>query len=148
MTSQRKPIWEILCSKSESEVTKAKSIFETIRLRRVEAASRKLKLQNMAHEYTQKLNDVLKKSHTKHEASNYRQFMVQLQKLLVFADSDLKQIELELGIARTNLVNAENENMKSQKLLARHSSKISAQKAKSDSKESESLNIIQYNINS
>ena len=88
MTSQRKPIWEILCSKSESEVTKAKSIFETIRLRRVEAASRKLKLQNMAHEYTQKLNDVLKKSHTKHEASNYRQFMVQLQKLLVFADSD------------------------------------------------------------
>tara|TARA_A200000113_G_scaffold175773_2_gene161031 strand:+ start:455 stop:901 length:447 start_codon:yes stop_codon:yes gene_type:complete len=148
MTSQRKPIWEILCSKSESEVTKAKSIFETIRLRRVEAASRKLKLQNMAHEYTQKLNDVLKKSHTKHEASNYRQFMVQLQKLLVFADSDLKQIELELGIARKNLVNAENENMKSQKLLARHSSKISAQKAKSDSKESESLNIIQYNINS
>ena len=148
MTSQRKPIWEILCSKSESEVTKAKSIFETIRLRRVEAASRKLKLQNMAHEYTQKLNDVLKKSHTKHEASNYRQFMVQLQKLLVFADSDLKQIEFELGVARKNLVNAENENMKSQKLLARHSSKISAQKAKSDSKESESLNIIQYNINS
>ena len=148
MTSQRKPIWKILCSKSESEVTKAKSIFETIRLRRVEAASRKLKLQNMAHEYTQKLNDVLKKSHTKHEASNYRQFMVQLQKLLVFADSDLKQIELELGVARKNLVNAENENMKSQKLLARHSSKISAQKAKSDSKESESLNIVQYNINS
>lgn len=148
MTSQRKPIWKILCSKSESEVTKAKSIFETIRLRRVEAASRKLKLQNMAHEYTQKLNDVLKKSHTKHEASNYRQFMVQLQKLLVFADSDLKQIELELGVARKNLVNAENENMKSQKLLARHSSKISAQKAKLDSKESESLNIIQYNINS
>ena len=148
MTSQRKPIWKILCSKSESEVTKAKTIFETIRLRRVEAASRKLKLQNMAHEYTQKLNDVLKKSHIKHEASNYRQFMVQLQKLLVFADSDLKQIELELGVARKNLVNAENENMKSQKLLARHSSKISAQKAKSDSKESESLNIIQYNINS
>ena len=148
MTSQRKPIWKILCSKSESEVTKAKTIFETIRLRRVEAASRKLKLQNMAYEYTQKLNDVLKKSHTKHEASNYRQFMVQLQKLLVFADSDLKQIELELGVARKNLVNAENENMKSQKLLARHSSKISAQKAKSDSKESESLNIVQYNINS
>lgn len=148
MTSQKKPIWKILCSKSESEVTKAKSIFETIRLRRVEAASRKLKLQNMAHEYTQKLNDVLKKSHTKHEASNYRQFMVQLQKLLVFADSDLKQIELELDVARKNLVNAENENMKSQKLLARHSSKISAHKAKSDSKESESLNIIQYNINS
>ena len=148
MTSQRKPIWKILCSKSESEVTKAKSIFETIRVRRVEAASRKLKLQNMAHEYTQKLNDVLKKSHTKHEASNYRQFMVQLQKLLVFADSDLNQIELELGVARKNLVNAENENMKSQKLLARHSSKISADNAKSDSKESESLNIIQYNINS
>ena len=148
MTSQRKPIWEILCSKSESEVTKAKTIFEAIRLRRVEAASRKLKLQNMAHEYTQKLNDVLKKSHTKHEASNYRQFMVQLQKLLVFADSDLKRIELELGVARKNLVNAENENMKSQKLLARHSSKISAHKAKLDSKESESLNIIQYNINS
>ena len=102
----------------------------------------------MAHEYTQKLNDVLKKAHTKHEASNYRQFMVQLQKLLVFADSDLKQIELELGVARKNLVNAENENMKSQKLLARHLSKISAHKAKSDSKESESLNIIQYNINS
>ena len=102
----------------------------------------------MAQEYTQKLNDVLKKSHTKHEASNYRQFMVQLQKLLVFADSDLKQIELELGVARKNLVNAENENMKSQKLLARHSSKISAHKAKSDSKESESLNIVQYNINS
>ena len=148
MTSQKKPIWKILCSKSESEVTKAKTIFEAIRLRRVEAASRKLKLQNMAHEYTQKLNDVLKKSHTKHEASNYRQFMVQLQKLLVFADSDLKQIELELGVARKNLVNAENENMKSQKLLARHSSKISAHKAKSDSKESESLNIIQYNIKS
>ena len=148
MTSQKKPIWKILCSKSESEVTKAKTIFETIRLRKVEAASRKLKLQNMAHEYTQKLNDVLKKAHTKHEASNYRQFMVQLQKLLVFADSDLKQIEFELGVARKNLVNAENENMKSQKLLARHSSKISAQKAKSDSKESESLNIIQYNINS
>ena len=148
MTSQKKPIWKILCSKSESEVTKAKSIFETIRLRRVEAASRKLKLQNMAYEYTQKLNDVLKKSHTKHEASNYRQFMVQLQKLLIFADSDLKQLELELGVARENLVNAENENMKSQKLLARHSSKISAHKAKSDSKESESLNIIQYNINS
>ena len=65
MTSQRKPIWKILCSKSESEVTKAKTIFESIRLRRVEAASRKLKLQNMAHEYTQKLNDVLKKAHTK-----------------------------------------------------------------------------------
>ncbi|MDC3106240.1 hypothetical protein OA528_03965 [Gammaproteobacteria bacterium] len=148
MTSQRKPIWKILCSKSESEVTKAKSIFEKIKIRRIEAASRKLKLQNMAHEYTQKLNDVLKKAHTKHEASNYRQFMVQLQKLLVFADSDLKQIDLELGVARKNLVNAENENMKSQKLLARHSSKISAHKAKSDSKESESLNIIQYNINS
>ena len=148
MTSQRKPIWKILCSKSESEVTKAKSIFEKIKVRRVEAASRSLKLQNMTHEYTQKLNDVLKKSHTKHEASNYRQFMVQLQKLLVFADSDLKQIELELDVARKNLVNAENKNIKSQKLLARYSSKISAHKAKSDSKETESLNIIQYNIKS
>ena len=76
MTSQRKPVWKILCSKSESEVTKAKSIFEKIRVRRVEAASRRLKLESMAQEYTQKLNDVLKKSHTKHEASNYRQFMV------------------------------------------------------------------------
>ena len=148
MSSQRKPIWKILCSKSESEVTKAKLIFEKIRVRRVEAASRRLKLESMAQEYAQKLNDVLTKPHTKHEASNYRQFMVQLQKLLVFADSDLKQIELELGVARKNLVNAENENMKSQKLLARHSSKMNAHKAKSDSKESESLNIIQYNIKS
>ena len=69
MSSQRKPIWKILCSKSESEVTKAKLIFEKIRVRRVEAASRRLKLESMAQEYAQKLNDVLKKSHTKHELS-------------------------------------------------------------------------------
>ena len=126
MTSQRKPIWKILCSKSESEVTKAKSIFEKIKVRRVEAASRRLKLQSMTNEYTQKLNDVLKKSHTKHEASNHRQFMVQLQKLLVFADSDLKQIELELDVARKNLVNAENENQRATltRFVHTHSQKL------------------------
>ena len=92
MSRKTKPIWEILCLKNENEVKKIKLIFDQVRLKKDQALARKLKLENMLKEYSYKLQEVLKTPKTKHQSSVYRQFIVQVQKLLVFANDDVVKL--------------------------------------------------------
>ena len=116
MSRKTKPLWEILCLKNENEVKKIKLIFDQVRLKKDQALARKLKLETMLEEYGHKLQEVLKTPKTKHQSSVYRQFIVQVQKLLVFANDDVVKLTESFETVNRKLIEAKNEKLKLEKL--------------------------------
>ena len=147
MSRKTKPIWEILCVKNENEVKKIKLIFDQVRLKKDQALARKLKLENMLEEYSYKLQEVLKTPKTKHQPSVYRQFIVQVQKLLVFANDDVIKLTESFETVNRKLIEAQNEKLKLEKLAEKQAAKVIHREEKLNAKECDAMNILKYNIN-
>ena len=147
MSRKTKPIWEILCLKNENEVKKIKLIFDQVRLKKDQALARKLKLETMLEEYSYKLQEVLKTPKTKHQSSVYRQFIVQVQKLLVFANDDVIKLTESFETVNRKLIKAQNEKLKLEKLAEKQAAKVVHREEKLNAKERDAMNILKYNIN-
>ena len=147
MSRKTKPIWEILCLKNENEVKKIKLIFDQVRLKKDQALARKLKLETMLEEYSHKLQEVLKTPKTKHQSSVYRQFIVQVQKLLVFANDDVVKLTESFETVNRKLIEAQNEKLKLEKLAEKQAAKVVRREEKLNAKERDAMNILKYNIN-
>ena len=147
MSRKTKPIWEILCLKNENEVKKIKLIFDQVRLKKDQALARKLKLETMLEEYSHKLQEVLKTPKTKHQSSVYRQFIVQVQKLLVFANDDVVKLTESFETVNRKLIEAQNEKLKLEKLAEKQAAKLVHREEKLNSKERDAMNILKYNMN-
>ena len=147
MSRKTKPIWEILCLKNENEVKKIKLIFDQVRLKKDQALARKLKLETMLEEYSHKLQEVLKTPKTKHQSSVYRQFIVQVQKLLVFANDDVVKLTESFETVNRKLIEAQNEKLKLEKLVEKQAAKVVHREEKLNAKERDAINILKYNIN-
>ena len=147
MSKKTKPIWEILCVKNENEVKKIKLIFDQVRLKKDQALARKLKLENMLEEYSYKLQEVLKTPKTKHQSSVYRQFIVQVQKLLVFANDDVVKLTESFETVNRKLIEAQNEKLILEKLAEKQAAKVARREEKLNAKERDAMNILKYNIN-
>ena len=147
MSRKTKPIWEILCLKNENEVKKIKLVFDQVRLKKDQALARKLKLETMLEEYSHKLQEVLKTPKTKHQSSVYRQFIVQVQKLLVFANDDVVKLTESFKTVNRKLIEAQNEKLKLEKLAEKQAAKAVYREEKLDAKERDAINILKYNIN-
>ena len=147
MSRKTKPIWEILCLKNENEVKKIKLIFDQVRLKKDQALARKLKLETMLEEYSHKLQEVLKTPKTKHQSSVYRQFIVQVQKLLVFANDDVVKLTESFETVNRKLIEAQNEKLKLEKLAEKQAAKVGQREKKLNAKERDAMNILKYNIN-
>ena len=147
MSKKTKPIWEILCVKNENEVKKIKLIFDQVRLKKDQALARKLKLEKMLEEYSHKLQEVLKTPKTKHQPSVYRQFIVQVQKLLVFANDDVVRLTESFETVNRKLIKAQNEKLKLEKLAEKQAATIVHREEKLNAKERDAMNILKYNIN-
>ena len=147
MSRKTKPIWEILCLKNENEVKKIKLIFDQVRLKKDQALARKLKLETMLEEYSYKLKEVLKTPKTKHQPSVYRQFIVQVQKLLVFANDDVVTLTESFETVNRKLIEAQNEKLKLEKLAEKQAAKVVHREEKLNAKERDAMNILKYNLN-
>ena len=147
MSRKTKPIWEILCLKNENEVKKIKLVFDQVRLKKDQALARKLKLETMLEEYSHKLQEVLKTPKTKHQSSVYRQFIVQVQKLLVFANDDVVKLTESFETVNRKLIEAQNEKLKLEKLAEKQAAKVVRREEKLNAKERDAMNILKYNIN-
>lgn len=147
MSRKTKPIWEILCLKNENEVKKIKLVFDQVRLKKDQALARKLKLETMLEEYSYKLQEVLKTPKTKHQSSVYRQFIVQVQKLLVFANDDVVKLTESFETVNRKLIEAQNEKLKLEKLAEKQVAKVVHREEKLNAKERDAMNILKYNIN-
>ena len=147
MSRKTKPIWEILCLKNENEVKKIKLIFDQMRLKKDQASARKLKLETMLEEYSYKLQEVLKTPKTKHQSSVYRQFIVQVQKLLVFANDDVVKLTESFETVNRKLIEAQNEKLILEKLAEKQAAKVARREEKLNAKERDAMNILKYNIN-
>ena len=147
MSKKTKSIWEILCLKNENEVKKIKLVFDQVRLKKDQALARKLKLETMLEEYSYKLQEVLKTPKTKHQSSVYRQFIVQVQKLLVFANDDVVKLTESFKTVNRKLIEAQNEKLKLEKLAEKQAAKVVHREEKLNAKERDAMNILKYNIN-
>ena len=147
MSRKTKPIWEILCLKNENEVKKIKLIFDQVRLKKDQALARKLKLETMLEEYSHKFQEVLKTPKTKHQPSDYRQFIVQVQKLLVFANDDVVKLTESFETVNRKLIEAQNEKLKLEKLAEKQAAKVVHREEKLNAKERDAMNILKYNRN-
>ena len=147
MSRKTKPIWEILCLKNENEVKKIKLVFDQVRLKKDQALARKLNLETMLEEYSYKLQEVLKTPKTKHQSSVYRQFIVQVQKLLVFANDDVVKLTESFETVNRKLIEAQNEKLKLEKLAEKQAAKVVHREEKLNAKERDAMNILKYNIN-
>ena len=145
MSRKTKPIWEILCLKNENEVKKIKLIFDQVRLKKDQALARKLKLETMLEEYSHKLQEVLKTPKTKHQSSVYRQFIVQVQKLLVFANDDVVKLTESFETVNKKLIEAQNEKLKLEKLAEKQAAKAVRREEKLNAKERDAMTILKYN---
>ena len=146
MNTRSIPAWNTLTAKSGRELKRAQSLLSAANARVSQAQLRMTKLDNLLVEYSSSLNDMLSKPHSTQEAGNFRQFIVQLQFLKQRADIDLHKAELDVTEAKSEVIVADQENLKLSRLLGRAKTELENQRIGIETKEAESQSIIQFNL--
>ena len=148
MKMQPKLVWDALTAKADLTLRKAQSSMDVAMARKKEAEIRLDKLDSLLAEYASKLNVILSRSHHSQEASNYRQFIIQLQALRQRAEQELQVFELDYGRNQRIVIAADKEKLKFQGLADRAKIKLHHQGVKVEAKEAETQSMMQFNLNS
>ena len=103
-------------------------------------------IEQLIREYTERLRLLQNENHSTAEATNYRQFIAQLQDINQRTSHEIKQAALVYSQAQTALLAAEQERLKHQKLVQRAADKQHKIQHIADIKALDSQSTIQFNL--
>ena len=138
-------VWDVLLTKTDTEVKKIRVKVQELRGRRDRAAAQKRKLTDLITEYHGRLSEIQTRSHNLSEASSYRQFIVQMQDLLVRAEAELKVADEALSQIRQELIKSEGEKLKFESLVEREKTNIRQQQKTKETRNTDENATLQYN---
>ena len=138
-------VWDVLLTKTDTEVKKIRVKVQELRGRRDRAAAQKRKLTDLIAEYHGRLSEIQIRSHNLSEASSYRQFIVQMQDLLVRAEAELKVADEALTQIRQELIRSEGEKLKFESLVEREKTNIRQQEKTKETRNTDENATLQYN---
>jgi flagellar export protein FliJ len=132
---------------------KAKDEEETAQTAAGRARNKVLELQQSRHRMNELLEDYKKRAiasqsqlQTMSQATNSRQFLLQLQNLVNRVDDDLKVALRELEQAKSVLLQATHQRMKMEAMQEKDLQAVQTWERKRDQKEMDSLGLTLYNL--
>jgi flagellar export protein FliJ len=138
--------WSVLAKKAKDEEETAQTACARARNKVLELQQSRQRMNDLLDDYKQRALEAQSKLQTMAQATNSRQFLLQLQTLVNRVDADLKVALRELEQAKAVLLQATHQRMKMQTMQEKDLQAVQLWERKRDQKEMDSLGLTLYNL--
>jgi len=138
--------WSVLAKKAKDEEETAQTASARARNKVLELQQSRQRMNDLLDDYKQRALEAQSKLQTMAQATNSRQFLLQLQTLVNRVDADLKVALRELEQAKAVLLQATHQRMKMQTMQEKDLQAVQLWERKRDQKEMDSLGLALYNL--
>jgi len=136
----------VLAKKAKDEEEIAQTASARARNKVLELQQSRQRINDLLDDYKQRALDAQSKLQTMAQATNSRQFLMQLQTLVDRVDNDLKVALRELEQAKAVLLQATHQRMKMETMQEKDLQAVQQWERQRDQKEMDSLGLTLYNL--
>jgi flagellar export protein FliJ len=136
----------VLAKKAKDEEEIAQTASARARNKVLELQQSRQRMNDLLDDYKQRALDAQSKLQTMAQATNSRQFLMQLQALVDRVDNDLKVALRELEQAKAVLLQATHQRMKMETMQEKDLQAVQQWERQRDQKEMDSLGLTLYNL--
>ena len=138
--------WSVLAKKAKDEEEIAQTASARARNKVLELQQSRQRMNDLLDDYKQRALDAQSKLQTMAQATNSRQFLMQLQTLVDRVDNDLKVALRELEQAKAVLLQATHQRMKMETMQEKDLQAVQQWERQRYQKEMDSLGLTLYNL--
>ena len=138
--------WSVLAKKAKDEEEIAQTASARARNKVLELQQSRQRMNDLLDDYKQRALDAQSKLQTMAQATNSRQFLMQLQTLVDRVDNDLKVALRELEQAKAVLLQATHQRMKMETMQEKDLQAVQQWERQRDQKEMDSVGLTLYNL--
>ena len=138
--------WSVLAKKAKDEEEIAQTASACARNKVLELQQSRQRMNDLLDDYKQRALDAQSKLQTMAQATNSRQFLMQLQTLVDRVDNDLKVALRELEQAKAVSLQATHQRMKMETMQEKDLQAVQQWERQRDQKEMDSLGLTLYNL--
>ena len=138
--------WSVLAKKAKDEEEIAQTASARARNKVLELQQSRQRMNDLLDDYKQRALDAQSKLQTMAQATNSRQFLMQLQTLVDRVDTDLKVALRELEQAKAVSLQATHQRMKMETMQEKDLQAVQQWERQRDQKEMDSLGLTLYNL--
>ena len=138
--------WSVLAKKAKDEEEVAQTAAARARNKVLELQQSRQRMSDLLDDYKQRALAAQSQLQTMAQATNSRQFLLQLQSLVDQVDADLKVALRELEQAKAVLLQATHQRMKMETMQEKDLEAVQKWERQRDQKEMDSLGLTLYNL--
>ncbi len=138
--------WSVLTKKAKDEEETAQTAAGRARNKVLELQQSRQRMNDLLEDYKKRAIASQSQLQTMSQATNSRQFLLQLQNLVNRVDDDLKVALRELEQAKSVLLQATHQRMKMEAMQEKDLQAVQTWERKRDQKEMDSLGLTLYNL--
>ena len=138
--------WSVLTKKAKDEEEVAQTACARARNKVLELQQSRQRMNDLLEDYKQRALAAQSQLQTMAQATNSRQFLLQLQNLVDRVDTDLKVALRELEQAKAVLLQATHQRMKMETMQEKDEQAVKTWERKRDQKEMDALGLTLYNL--
>jgi flagellar export protein FliJ len=135
-----------LAKKAKDDEETAQDALTQVRKKVEHLRASRQRMDDLLNDYKQRAIENQAKVHSMADATNNRQFMLNLQELVNRVDKDLRVALAELDRAKVALMQATQQRMKMETVQTKDLEAVQAWQRKQDQKEMDSLGLTLYNL--
>ena len=138
--------WTVLVKKAKDDEEAAQNAQTQTRKKVEHLRASRQRMDDLLNDYKRRALESQAKVHSMADATNNRQFMLNLQELVNRVDKDLQAALAELERAKVALMQATQQRMKMETVQTKDLETVQAWQRKRDQKEMDSLGLTLYNL--
>lgn len=138
--------WAVLAKKAKDDEEAAQNVQTQARQKVEHLRASRQRMDDLLSDYKRRALENQTKVHSMADATNNRQFMLNLQELVNRVDKDLQVALAELERAKMALMQATQQRMKMETMQAKDLEAVQQWQRKQDQKEMDSLGLTLYNL--
>lgn len=138
--------WSVLTKKAKDEEEVAQTASARARNKVLELQQSRQRMNDLLEDYKQRALAAQSQLQTMAQATNSRQFLLQLQSLVDKVDADLKVALRELEQAKAVLLQATHQRMKMETMQEKDLQAVQAWQRKQEQKQMDALGVTLYNL--
>lgn len=138
--------WAVLAKKAKDEEEAAQNVQTQARQKVEHLKASRQRMDDLLNDYKRRALENQSKIHSMADATNNRQFMLNLQELVNRVDKDLQVALAELARAKMALMQATQQRMKMETMQTKDLEAVQQWQRKQDQKEMDGLGLTLYNL--
>lgn len=138
--------WAVLAKKAKDDEEAAQNVQTQARQKVEHLRASRQRMDDLLSDYKRRALENQAKVHSMADATNNRQFMLNLQELVNRVDKDLQMALAELERAKVALMQATQQRMKMETMQTKDLEAVQLWQRKQDQKEMDSLGLTLYNL--